>query len=245
MEQTPAIPSTSNPLPLPWVERLFERFAAMYGGKFLDLWRDMDVAAVKSAWAEDLAGLTVDEIKSGLAALKTRPWPPTLPEFIALCRPAIDPRTEWAEACEQMRIRLQGKGLDKWSRPQVYWAAVKIGQYDLQSLSWDQIKPRWVYALDNAKADPVPEFHAPLPAPGQTTTTREKAAKRIIEISDKTGIKAANGQPSTKWAVALAEREAGGEDLSHIQKTWWREALGAPHETSAKDFLAGMEKKAA
>jgi hypothetical protein len=141
---------------LPWVERLFERFASMYGAKFLDLWRDMDIARVKDAWAEELAGLTVDEIKTGLAAMKTKPWPPTLPEFIVLCRPPRDARADWAEAVEQMRVRLKGQGGDRWSRPQVYWAAVAIGLHDLNQHTWEQIRARWENALASAKTDAVP-----------------------------------------------------------------------------------------
>lgn len=245
MTQAIATQSTSTPLPLPWVERLFERFAAMYGTKFLDLWRDMDVQAVKAAWAEDLAGMTVDEIKAGIDALKTKPWPPTLPEFIALCRPVLDPKVEWAEACEQMRIRLQGKGEDRWSRPQVYWAAVKIGQYDLERQPWEQIKARWIYSLDNAKADPLPEYHAPLPAPGKTTTTNDVAKQKIAEATEKSGIKnVGDGQPSTRWAVALAVRESNGEVLSQVQQDFWRGALGVKAGISAKDYLAGVEQAA-
>jgi hypothetical protein len=121
----------STPLPSAWIERLFERLASMYGNKFMDLWRGLDLEKVKMAWADDLSGFTGDEIKRGLDACKLSQWPPTLPEFMMFCRPVVDSRTQWAEACEQMRIRLQGKGQDKWSCNQVYWAAVAIGWYDL------------------------------------------------------------------------------------------------------------------
>lgn len=232
-------------LPLSWIDRLFERFTAMYGNRFLDLWRDLDTQAIKRAWAEDLAGLTADEIKAGLLALRNKPWPPTLPEFITLCRPPIDPKADWVEACEQMRIRLQAKGEDRWSRPQVYWAAVKIGQYDLQNLTWEQVRARWEKALEEAKADGIPEYRAALPKPGQTTTSREDASKRLHEIAEQTGISVADKcEPNTRWAVRLAEREAGGEAMSVIQKSLWRDALGVTMATTAKDALAGLEQAA-
>ena len=120
----PTEPST--PLPSAWIDRLFERLSAFYGNKFLDLWRNLDAQSVRRAWAEELAGFTPDELKRGLAACRAREWPPTLPEFMGLCRPSRDAKAEWAEACEQMRVRLQGKGADRWSRPEVYWAAIAI-----------------------------------------------------------------------------------------------------------------------
>lgn len=173
---------TSPPLPAAWIDRLFTRLAMMYGNKFADMWRGIDTNAIKAAWAEDLAGYTPDELKRGLEWCKTQAWPPTLPEFMTACRPVADARTEWAEACEQMRIRLEGKGADVWSRPQVYWAAVSIGWYDLNSTAWEQIKTRWANALANAKADPVPEYRAALPAPGKQTLGREEADRVLANL---------------------------------------------------------------
>ena len=34
--------STSEPLPTAWIEKLFERMAALYGSKFADMWRGTD-----------------------------------------------------------------------------------------------------------------------------------------------------------------------------------------------------------
>ena len=120
--------ATLPALPSEWIDRLWQRFMLMYGNKFADMWRDLDPVAVKHAWGEELYGYTADELKRGLAWCKTQTWPPTLPEFMCACRPVLDAKTEWAEACEQMRVRLEGKGLDRWTRPEVYWAAVSIGK---------------------------------------------------------------------------------------------------------------------
>jgi hypothetical protein len=64
--------------------------AALYGSKFADLWRGTDAAAVRRMWAEKLGGFhdKPEAIKSALDALDERPFPPTLPEFIGLCRDA-------------------------------------------------------------------------------------------------------------------------------------------------------------
>lgn len=75
-------------LPEAWIERLFNRLSAMYGSKFADLWRGTDLENVKRTWAEKLGGFVdrPDIIRYALDACDDRPWPPTLPEFIGLCR---------------------------------------------------------------------------------------------------------------------------------------------------------------
>lgn len=81
---------TSNPLPMAWIDRIFSHMGAMYGSKFADLWRDTDQIAVKALWAEKLGGF-IDHpkaIKAALDSLDDKPWPPTLPEFLMLCRQA-------------------------------------------------------------------------------------------------------------------------------------------------------------
>lgn len=174
-ETLPALPSA-------WIDRIWQRFFMMYGNKFADMWRGLEPDAVKRAWAEDLAGYSAEEIKRGIDWCKSQDWPPTLPAFMAACRPVMGARTEWAEACEQMRIRLEGKGADVWSRPQVYWAAVSVGWYDLNNTAWEQIKARWENALENAKSDPIPEYRAALPAPGKQSMSREEAESTLAKL---------------------------------------------------------------
>lgn len=175
--------SPQHPLPMTWVERLFDRMAGLYGARFADAWRGTDPERVKRIWAEELAGFGGEEISRGVQALKTRDWPPTLPEFLKLCRPPSDPRADWSEACEQMRIRLQGEQKDRWSRHQVYWAAIAIGWHDLNSTSWEQIRTRWGNALASARTDPIPEYRAQLPAPGKQSISREDAEQRVKSLN--------------------------------------------------------------
>lgn len=173
---------TAPALPDEWAERIFQRLENFYLVKWVDSFGSIPRERVKQAWAEELAGYSAQEIKRGLDACKTKPWPPTLPEFLVMCRPVMDAKTEWAEACEQMRIRLDGKGGDVWTRPQVYWAAVKIGWYDLNNTAWEMIRARWVSALESAKADPIPEYRAALPAPGKHTMSREEAEATLAKL---------------------------------------------------------------
>ena len=207
---------------------------------YLSLWKDRfgDIPRerVKRAWAEELAGYSAAEIKRGLDTCRTMKFPPTLPEFLTACRPVMDARTEWAEACEQMRIRLEGKGGDVWSRPGVYWAAVAIGWYDLNSTAWEQIKTRWANALANAKPDAIPEYRAALPAPGKQAVTREEAGDRVSELRNMVGGASLPGttKAGTAWAHSLMAREAAGEQVDAIAAQFWREALGYPKDQDAK-----------
>ena len=73
-----------------WIARIFERLGGLYGAKFTDMWKDTDPANVSRTWAERLAGFhdMPEAIKAALDGCDDRPWPPTLPEFIQLCRDA-------------------------------------------------------------------------------------------------------------------------------------------------------------
>lgn len=77
-------------LPESWINRLFSHFEALYGSKFASLWQGTDIANVKRLWAEKLSGFEdkPKAIKLALDALDERPFPPTLPEFLTLCRTA-------------------------------------------------------------------------------------------------------------------------------------------------------------
>ena len=216
------ISSTSHkPLPESWIDRLFERMSAYYGSRFADAWRGTDASVVKRVWAEALGAYSANEIKRGVDSLNGCKWPPTLPEFLLLCRPEADPKADWIEACEQMRIRLEGRQADRWSRPKVYWAAVKIGDYDLRSLGWDAIKTRWLAALNTARTDAIPEYRAQLPQPGQTGITREEATVRVRELGATVGGEAQIDHRA--WAKRIL---ANPEKFPSISVQFAKEALG-------------------
>lgn len=44
-------------LPLPWVDKIFEKLTLVYGQQFLARWRDIDLEVVKADWALELASL--------------------------------------------------------------------------------------------------------------------------------------------------------------------------------------------
>lgn len=78
-----------KPLPSAWVDRLFSRLAAFYGSqKLATMWVDADMAEVKAVWAEQLGRFEPASISAALQRLidSGNQWPPTLPEFVELCR---------------------------------------------------------------------------------------------------------------------------------------------------------------
>lgn len=162
------------------VERVFGRMAAFYGARFADMWRDIDPAELKRIWAEELAGFTADELARGIDGCRTRDWPPTLPEFIRLCRPALDYEAAFCEAAEQMYRRQQGE--DRWSDPAIYWAASWMGR-DVMALAYDTARARWRANLDRALQairggelpNEVPPRRQALPAPGAIVASAEDA----------------------------------------------------------------------
>lgn len=140
----------STELPNAWVERLFERLLAMYGRKFADMWGCVEIASLKATWAKALGDLTHEEIAAGLTRCLDREWPPTLPEFRALCRRQSSADTAFLEAVKRYPSR------EGWSEAAVYWAAASIGCYDLRHLPYTALRSRWADALEDARRNPRP-----------------------------------------------------------------------------------------
>jgi hypothetical protein len=77
-------------LPDSWIGRIFDHMSVLYGSRFADLWRGSDLDTIRRMWAEKLAGFRSmpGAIKEALDSLDSKPYPPTLPEFLAMCREA-------------------------------------------------------------------------------------------------------------------------------------------------------------
>lgn len=169
------------------VDRIFERLAGLYGSRFADAWRGTDLASVKRVWSQEMSSYSHEEIAAGLAACSRRDWPPTLPEFLKLCRPPIDAERAFHEAVEQIHRRADGR--DTWSSPIIFWAAAKLGN-DLKTMPYAAIKSRWAAAMEEVeeklrtgqlKAE-IPKRRDALPAPGQSTMPREEACRILADI---------------------------------------------------------------
>lgn len=77
-----------NALPKHWMEALFAKMIAFYGSKFALMWQGSNSAEVQKVWAVELFKLSREQLKAGSDNLRALPKPPTLPEFIALCKSA-------------------------------------------------------------------------------------------------------------------------------------------------------------
>lgn len=212
----------SMPKRIEWIERLFSRFAAYYGARFHDMWGGQRLDDVLAIWADELGDLTPDEMVRGVAAAKIAKFPPTLPEFIAMCRPPLDPESAFNEAVQQMALRDQGR--DAWSHPAIYWSAATIGAFDLRNASWSAIKPRWsrVLQAELAKGEwpAVPPRLDALPAPGSTTPD----PARVREFVDKSrNLMTKNGDK--QWAVDVENRWLAGQEVPMLLRDMAEKAL--------------------
>jgi hypothetical protein len=149
---------------------------AFYGSKLADAWTGSNLDEVKEIWAEELGGYSPEEIRDGVAAMKKRDWPPTLPEFLKLCRPPIEPATAHAEACEKYPRWLSGEDVN-WTRPEVFWAAQKVGAWELKNTLYRQLEGRWTKALDEASSDDPPKAKKALPSTSEAYADPEVKAR--------------------------------------------------------------------
>lgn len=179
------------------IDHLFRTFDGLYMARWRSNFRsDDDVVSWKGTWTNAFVeeGITPHEVKVGLVACRrdAEGWPPTLPQFLAMCRPAVNYEASYREAAQQLNLREEGK--DSWSHPAIYWATVRIGAFDIRNGSFSAMKSRWVDALNSALADirsgvlpnEVPARLAALPAPGKTMS-REVAEANLAKIRSMMG----------------------------------------------------------
>lgn len=65
---------------------VFARLRAIWGTRFMALWRGAEMDEVLATWDEALAGVDRDRIARALTDCQNADQPPTLPAFLALCR---------------------------------------------------------------------------------------------------------------------------------------------------------------
>jgi hypothetical protein len=216
-------------IPLRWAQKIITRMHTLYGAHFARQWEGLDAASMAECWSEELAGFTPEEIARGLDACKARTFPPTLPEFLTMCRPPLVPDVAFHEAVAGMVARQRGD-VGTWSHPAIYWAAVKVGSGDVLALGYGALKSRWEAALrDQLAAGDWPAVPTPAPAlppPGGTRTTREEASKRLSELGAAGLVKRAPSSDARRWARTLLNRKDRGERISPVAEAKARLALG-------------------
>ncbi len=198
-------------LPIQWVERLITRMQALYGAKFAAQWEGVDLIALKQAWAEELAGYSGEEIARGLSACRERPFPPTLPEFMVLCRPPVNPEIAFHEAVHCLAQRRRGERGD-WTHPAIYHATVTVGQHDVMNCPYSALKARWGKALADELAKgqwaPVPDAYIALPDPGKTEASNAEA-KAAMDRLGAADIMNKSGRDHKAWAKKIMDNPKG------------------------------------
>lgn len=204
----------------------------MYGNRMDKMWNGMDKGQVIMFWHLKLEGLTREEFTRGVKASERLEYPPTLPQFLNLCRPPIDKTKAYYEAVKGVQERRFGRK-GEWSHPAIFWAAASMS-FDLLNMSHQQVKSRFEKALDaelQKTAWPeIPEASTALPPP---KVDREKAKAEAESALKRIG--AANAVPegsgNGQWIVHNLERmKEGWKPLPGVRACILRgaEALGIP-----------------
>lgn len=139
-------PSKRPMLPDSWVERIFDRMQGLYGALWVDRWRsgetieqggrlfDRGLLLAKATWGQELAGF-VDQparIHRALDACRHRNLPPTLPEFLDLCRQGV---SEVDRALPPPRMSAEEVA------PRIAEVSQRLAQPRAGSLSWASQAP--------------------------------------------------------------------------------------------------------
>ena len=142
-------------IPKEWIDRLFARLWAWYGKMIEERWGD-DTALAKAIWREDLVGLSLAQLKAGIDACRNHcKFPPTLPEFRALCLEShgvVDAKARW-ESCRKHNYSCDAE----------YWAVQWYGYYEFDRHDWDQARRRWCDLLMDAFDDQAAGKLSPIP----------------------------------------------------------------------------------
>lgn len=194
------------------VDRLFVRLSEMYGSKFASMWDGQSLDGVKRTWADGLAGLSMQQIADGLKKCLSRDWPPSLPEFRALCLPDFETLFTIAQ------VNPRASAL-------AYWAVQGFGYYEMRQASWRTARDRWTRICERLIADGIPEL-PPVPQQIEQKAAPADPARAQEAISRMRGI-AGEVKDPLRWARKIMERVESGEKMgSPIFEQFAREALG-------------------
>ncbi|GGX11271.1 hypothetical protein GCM10007242_16700 [Pigmentiphaga litoralis] len=200
---------------------LFNRLDGSYPGKFRSAFTTSDsIDNWKATWEAAFIreGIQPQEVALALDRMKGE-WPPSLPEFLALCRPPVDPEQAFYVAVDGMQARQRGE-IGNWPHPAIYWAAVRIGQHDMLASGYSGLKGRWSNALrdvmSKGKWADVPEPVLALAAPGQSPTSDAEARDQLAKLNAAVAgaiksVPAQVGGRDLRWAHKIIEADRAGK----------------------------------
>lgn len=206
------------------IDHLFNRLEGSYPNRWRASFSTSEaIANWRDTWAEafDDENLTPAQVSAGLKACRVKfDWPPSLAEFLKACNPPINIDSAVYEAIEQMRARQESK--DVWSDPAIFWAAVKVGEFDILSQTFAQLKPRLEAALKKvleSEVLPVPARVPMLAAPGKAESTKEYGHQRLQELGASKAFKREPNGANIGWArkIIAEEEETGKVPLNKLR----------------------------
>ena len=119
-----------------WIDGLFRQFHLRYGTRFIDNWRGIDIFDVKLCWQQELEKYSRKTIWAAFKTLGNHP--PSLPEFIDLCRAQKSTNASFAPALPPPKID-QNAPENKAARDIVFATTEKLSK---NSTSY-----QWAYRL--------------------------------------------------------------------------------------------------
>lgn len=222
---TPTGPIARPALAPEIVGRLFMRMGALYGSKFNDQFLMLPKPVLSQMWAEELASYSIEELSRGINGCRTHQWPPTLPEFMLLCRPPLlplHPEEAYHEALANLALREQGQDCE-WRHPAVYHAAMELTAFELRRQPWHFIKARWYAAFARHLADPDCPPVPPRPQALARPATRPPNETEKAAIARLRGSVGVTKKPLTSFRVATPS-----EHPDDAPREAWNSPLAAP-----------------
>lgn len=214
------------------IDHLYNRLNGMYPSKWAQNFKDIQaIDDWKTSWAEAFAeeGLRPDDIAEGIRNCRRMfDWPPSLTQFMNACRLNLVPETAFHEAVRGMIERNRGNR-GEWSHPAIFWAAVRVTNYELMNSSYATLKGRWENALKNVLAvgrwDPIPDAMVALPAPDSSEADRAAARKTMAAIGA-SGVLDPSGRDHRRWIGKVLARAKTKNAPSAAVITMARRAAG-------------------
>lgn len=181
------------------VEHILKEMMFMYGKRFEQQWGNQVFPDMVAYWEKKLAGYSRDELRRGFKALETLKYPPTLPEFMQLCRPSIDKTKAYYEAVKGVQERRFGRK-GEWSHPAIFWTAASM-TYELLNHTYQQVKPHFEKKLEQELSrtswQAIPPVSESLPEP---KIDREKGRKEAEKVLKRVGFEAKKSDSgNTDW----------------------------------------------
>lgn len=184
--------TTAPDLPASAVAAIFDSLKGQFSAKMADMWEGVPWPLIEREWCAGLAGFAKSEILRGVEECRTRTFPPTLGEFVKLCRPATDPEFAWHEAvdglAERDRVDDDGRPLrGTWTHPGVFFAASRMSS-EVRGGDYHRHRIRWARVLKQELAHgfrPIPEPAMPLASPSRPAPLTEDRRAYHAQLSQK------------------------------------------------------------